>query len=392
MKRIYSYIAFAILAVLGASCSKNSITGDGNGPDKKESKIGFGTVSTRGVDDLVADETKPLQIKVYDYYTKAGASEIEYIDETIQEAEGSTAENNAWAFVQEGKKNSYSWKNGTHKFFGWVSLDENKTTVPGLTYSDKVLTVAANTELPGTANTDYRYSDLVTVEWTKALEDTPVELTMKHLSAALTYKVTAFASDASSYSVTGVTIGNVVKSGSASVDSTGDAEDVTYTLANTKGDISLLAPDGDNAVYTCVWPQTIEDAKATVSYTIDGVATTATVDIPDTEWKAGNYYSYDIQIVEKGIELTFTVAPWEGVEKNIDTSNGSINMSNVTWMNTKVKLTENGDEVNTVNISGYRVNMYKNPYVNKNGTWTKYVDNNGYFPAQGYFTVNYPKQ
>ena len=90
--------------------------------------------------------------------------------------------------------------------------------------------------------------------------------------------------------------------------------------------------------------------------------------------------------------LKFIVQPWEASEQDgaIDTSTGSINMSNVTWMNTKVKLTAEGEEVNTVNNSGYAVNMYYQPYVKNGETWTQYTANNGYYPAQGYFTVNYP--
>ena len=35
--------------------------------------------------------------------------------------------------------------------------------------------------------------------------------------------------------------------------------------------------------------------------------------------------------------------------------------------------------------------MYYQPYVKNGDAWTQYTANNGYFPAQGYFTVNYPK-
>ena len=89
------------------------------------------------------------------------------------------------------------------------------------------------------------------------------------------------------------------------------------------------------------------------------------------------------------IQFKFVVQPWEQESITIDTSTGSINMSNVTWMNTKVKLTQNGEEVNTVLNNKYTVNMYLNPYVQNttNGQWSQY---SGYYPAQGYFTVYYP--
>ena len=86
--------------------------------------------------------------------------------------------------------------------------------------------------------------------------------------------------------------------------------------------------------------------------------------------------------------------PWDSVDGlEIYTETGSINMTNVTWQNTKVKLSEAGAVENTLDNGNYSVYMYKKPWV------TKYVDGeptdeweqyDGYIPAQGYFTVNYP--
>ena len=38
--------------------------------------------------------------------------------------------------------------------------------------------------------------------------------------------------------------------------------------------------------------------------------------------------------------------------------------------------------------SGFAVNMYKDPWVKNGNDWTQY---SGYYPAQGFFTVNYPE-
>ncbi len=96
-----------------------------------------------------------------------------------------------------------------------------------------------------------------------------------------------------------------------------------------------------------------------------------------------------LNVLPDEIEFKFVVQPWDQEAITIDTSTGSLNMSNVTWMNTKVKLTQNGEEVNTVLNNKYTVNMYLNPYVQNttNGQWSQY---SGYYPAQGYFTVYYP--
>jgi len=127
-----------------------------------------------------------------------------------------------------------------------------------------------------------------------------------------------------------------------------------------------------------------------MNYTI-GAETTATtktqaISVPvGTKWAADSLYSYKLQIYPNDIKLIFVVQPWDKVDVGTtDTSTGSINMSNVTWMNTKVTVDE--AEVNTVFNSSYTVEMYYQPTVNE----STYTANNGHFPAQGYFTVNYP--
>lgn len=101
---------------------------------------------------------------------------------------------------------------------------------------------------------------------------------------------------------------------------------------------------------------------------------------------AGQKYDYELQILPSDIRLVFVVQPWDSGEAgDIDTKNGSINMSNVTWMNTKLMV--NDELVNTVVNKDFSVTMYKDPYVQSGDSWTQY---SGYYPAQGYFTVNYP--
>ena len=446
MKKAYIYLTLAVAALLGAAACSKSGSDPIEDPASKDSKIGFGTVTAQRVGEVTADPAKKLQIQVYDYFTAAaeGSAEIEYIDELIQES----ATEGVWAFVKAGKKNSYSWKTGRHEFFGWVATDESGAAVPGLSYAEKVLTLAG-TELPGTANTDYRYADIKTVDWTKALADTPVELTVKHLSSALTYKVTN--NTGAEVTVNSVKISRVVTSASAKVDYTADTAAPEITLGAADGTVTLLA-DGK----TCVWPQEVAGAQLTVDYTEGSSATPTelTVTIPDATWEAGKVYNIDIQVVAKTLEVTFTVAPWNATTFDLNTQTGSINMSNVTWTNTKVVV--DGEVRNTVVNGSYAVYMYYKPeipvdYYEKNvyGTYTEDVyqtyeediyDTDGetilhhkgdfvldennekikihsagdtnyddiihhagdlktskeytafdYFPAQGFFTVNYPK-
>ena len=378
MKKAYIYLTLAVMAVLGTACSKNSAI-DGPEPDSTY-KIGFGKIAVKAADDPTSN---PLQLRIYDYFTPTGGTETEYINDLLQQGVSADATVEApWEFVESGKPNSYNWKEGHHQFFGWVSTDENGVTPTTLSYANKVLTVAAGTVLPGTDNFDYRYSVNTPVDWTSALEDTPVELTVKHLSSALTYSFTND-SDDTSYELTGVKVNGIVKSAGATV-TYGEKDEVVAITPGTKGDVDLLA---DGAM-TMVWPQTLEGATLTVDYNVTEdnatVSKKAVIGIPDVDWESGMVYNFNIDVVNKSLSLTFTVLPWDSVDMEMDTEKGSINMSNVMWMNSKVVV--DGTEVNTVVNDDKLVTMYYHPIVNGE----EYTLNNGYFPAQGFFTVNYP--
>lgn len=398
MKKLSIYLTMSVMAVLAVACSKNGSQVDPVKPEvPKEANIGFGSASAKAPDALVKDENKPLQVHVYDYYTAASAEEIVYINDLIQE---STTEG-AWVFVNDPDR-EYAWKKGAHKFLGWVAVDEAGTEVPNLNYADKVLTVG--TAAAPVAAADYRYAEIVNVNWpdntmigTDASGKSvakPVSLNVKHLTSALTFTVSDFCYTGDVL-VNSISIGDVKTKGSATIDYSGDAQTVAYSLGDETGAIAFPLPDvtpftreGDEGPFVydgetvCVWPQEYEGLKMTVKYTAGGSQKTATVDIPDGEWEAGMVYNFNIQIVNKNIVLTFVVQDWEVVEIDpIDTSTGSINMSNVTWMNTKFDLNGNGiygeyitetyidpadgksktrvllDE-NTVQMSAYRVMMF----------------------------------
>ena len=432
MKKAYIYLTFIVMAVLAVACSKNGSLVDPTKPETaREDNIGFGSVGAHRVGEVDPDPNEKLQIQVYDYYKATSeATEIEYIDELLQKAKKeSTSEEDTWVYVKEGKSHSYSWKKGAHKFFGWVAVDEsgvdeNGAGVSNLNYDDetKVLTISGVNDA-AIAAADYRYAEIVNVNWpSEAMYEKdattgkitgvkPVSLNVKHLTSALKLKVKNSTKANQTVAITSATLKNVVTTGSAKVDYS--AESVAYTAGAT-GNITLpavtisgaMAPDAEvvsDMVY--VWPQEVNPAPAEgetpatvatveVAYTLNGAEKTAKMDIPATEWEAGKVYILDLQIVNKNIVLVFKVQPWDASEEagEIDTSTGSINMTNVTWMNTVVRETADGPEVNTLNNSGYAVTMYYHPYVKNGDSWTQYTANNGYIPAQGYFTVNYPKE
>ncbi len=293
-----------------------------------------------------------------------------------------------------------------------------------------------------------------TAEEAKADSYAPVPLTMDHLFAAVTINVkNCTDKDITITDISKIAIPNAgsatvdfslpdtakVTYGTVSVSGdfvTADAlEEGNLTLAaQNYYDVLTMATATEKA-YQLVWPQTI--AANALSLTVgykdnDGEPHSTLVSLPAGEWKAGHKYDYTLQVLPSGIKLTFIVVDWEGIKKDIDSELGSINMSNVTWQNARVtqdttatpivwqntlkndaysvdmlhnasiqvvKRDSNGDPIHqvyteeTVGLDGEThaagtpvVDEYGNPTVYEM-VWKEY----DYYPAQGYFTVNYPK-
>ena len=321
MKRAYTYLAIALLAVIGAACTKSPAIEDAS----EGYKIVFGTPGVKS-EGLTPDTANPLQMQVFDYFTAEGETEIQYINDIIQKSE-----EGPWSFVAAGQPNDYYWKAGTHQFFGWVIKDEAGATLPNISGSGKVLTLA-ETEFNGSSSFDYRYSEITTIPWTKAVGGAPVELTVKHLASGLTYSITN-ESDDQSYEVTGVKVENVATKASATVTYSGAAAVPAIVLNTTKGDIELAS-----GVQSSAWPQTLSGAKLTVDYTYEtttvdeesGESTTTTVektesiDLPAITWEPGKCYNYDIQVIDKSIKLTLKVIDWGDKSGTIAYGSGSI--------------------------------------------------------------------
>lgn len=363
------------------------------------------TVETRALINNVTD-LRDYTLKVWDIWT--GQTDP-YIDNTLVYSSGS------WQYGTT-PASPYLWKSGTHKFYGYIDGTG--------TYDPSAKTLSVSKSLTASANEkDVLYSEVFSstaADWmaTKTPE-TPVPLHFKHLLSSIGIVV----KNCTEGSVTLNSVSTVIPNkGSATVDFSGNQSEVEYgsvTADETTPFIPSENPIADVALpsqgfvdvlakkvfttgtadidtsYFVIWPQTIDTLKIKVKYTItdgtDVVVYDKTVKVPNIEWVAGNKYTYTLNISATDILLTFVVQPWDSGEAGgIDTKNSSISMTNVTWMNTKVKLTENGEETNTVNIGGYSVNMYYHPYVQTGGQWVQYTANNGYFPAQGYFTISYP--
>ena len=382
MKKVFTYSAIVLLLAATACNKTESVSLGENGI-----RFAPASVETRAlIEDEAGLQTQKFQ--VYDLLD--GAS---YINEVISYADG------AWNYEPE---NTYSWKAGSHKFFGYT---QNAGTL-----TDNVLSVSKTLTTAEANQVDLLYSEIYSTTadaWkADATHDvnTPVALHMKHLFSAVSITLKNYTDFEAS--VTKVTAPAIPNAGSASVSYAGDAVAVSYGTVGISGSFVTATPIStatalasgktidvlsmavaDAKGYQMVWPQTLaEDAVTiTISYTLNGVAyTDKTVTLPADTWEAGKKYDYELQILPSDIHLIFTVQDWDSGEAgSIDTSDGSINMSNVTWMNTKLMV--NDELVNTVVNNKFSVYMYKDP---KLADGTQYT---GYYPAQGYFTVNYPK-
>ncbi|MBQ8069398.1 MAG: hypothetical protein IJ202_00920 [Bacteroidales bacterium] len=385
MKKKYIYIALAAFAVLGSACSKNSAI---EGPDgQSEYMISFGKIDVKAdgedpvPEDPVPHSNRNIRMTVYDYLTPAGGTESEYFNDQIKTASTSTAEAPLWEFVNA----SHAWKAGKHEFIAWVSTDEAGNTPTTLSYENKVLTVAAGTALPGEDNIDYRYASDEVVNWTSALKDKPVQLTVKHLSSALTYTFTNTTSD-DSYEITGVTVKGIVTEAGATVTYGGEGgENVKITLNKETKDNFALSADSK----TMVWPQEVAGATLEVKYNVNVTTTTvdeetgeessepvlteksAVIPVPEVTWEAGKVYNFKIEVVDKSIKLTLQVIPWTDWEGEVSYGTGDVVTANALEYTSGAAVTTGGSRRRN-NYFAYAdapISGYFSVYAPSNGTW-----------------------
>lgn len=434
MKKAFTYSALVLL-LAATACDKTESVSLG------ESGIRFApaSVETRAL----IEDAAGLQAQAFQVYDFMGTTK--YIDETISY----NTTTSTWDYASGV---DYLWKAGTHKFFGFTqnagTLSANVLTVSKtLTTAEADQTDLLYSEVFSTKAADWKADAAHTV-------DTPVALHMKHLFSAVSItlknctdyeasvtKVTApaipnegsvtvsYAGNAADVTYTTPT----VSTSSSFVSAT--PINAATALASQKSIDVLKMAAADAKAYQLVWPQALaKDAvTVTVSYTLNGTTyTDKTVALPADTWVAGKKYDYELQILPSDIQLIFQVMPWDAKDVDINSETGSINMSNVTWQNKVVTLnqgTPSETTANTLDNSAYSVYMYHNasvqvikrdengdpvhqtypedvvvdgetihkkgdPVVDEYGNPTVYEmewKTYDYYPAQGYFTVNYPK-
>lgn len=402
MKRIIQYTTIIIALGLAVSCNQfEEVTSDGG-------LIRFAPKSVVTKAMVTSDNLTDQAFSVIDLM---GTSTDPFIRDVITYS----PPDEAWVY-ESG--NTYYWENGSHKLFGYTHNGGNLDGTT-LTISEKVLAWNSN-------QTDILYSNIISTtaaDWKAGhVINEPVPLVFDHLFSAIRISMENYTGAALTVNSVTVTLPNKA-SATVTFGTTEDATKVVPAITGltTSGNFGgfsgssnavLLDPEeivdvldgskleGDDATATpyMIWPQTLTEGAATITvkYTPTGgsaksksVSLPATFLDPETEteksvvWEAGKINSYNLLLYPEELKLKFVVQDWDQANiPAINTATGSINMSNVTWMNSKV--TVGGVETNTVVDEDYAVYMYYQPTVNG-------ALYDGYFPAQGYFTVNYPQ-
>lgn len=368
---LYTAVILA-LAALAVSCNKvdNNLAGD--------DLISFAPQAA-GTKAMLNNET---DLRTQTFAVKDIVDGALYVENTI-------VYNGGWAYTDPADA-KYLWKNGTHNLFGYTAMG---------TFAGTTLTMPSTTLTTAYDQTDLLYSDIVTTTadaWKAAnVKGDPVPLHFHHLLSAVSITVenhtpTDIVINSASVNLPNQAAPKINFTGTTPVPAIGTLTKGDFIATAMSAPVTLAASDSLDVLAQAklaskaqpaqcmIWPQTLaaNDAQVTISYVQDGETKSATVSIPEgTVWNAGKINAYNILIRPTSIELVFEVQPWqkvEGIDK-IDTATGSINMSNVTWVQQIV----NGK--NTVDNSDYGT-----VYLIKNG------DN--YTPARGYFTVNYPTE
>ncbi len=369
MKKVFTYSAIVLLLATAVACNKTDSVFSG----KNSIRLAIASPATRALVENDADLQQMQSLQVYDLLDG-----VNY----FAEGESVTYVNNLWTY---DSGNGYTWKKGTHTFFAFTK------GAGAVTLADTTLAVSKTLTTADENQVDIVYSNVVAKTDEEAADDNykAVPLTMDHLFAAITINVVNCTSD--TVIVNSVSKPAIKNNGSATVHFGLDTTTVSYGAVTpsgayvasdalsdmelpSQGLIDVMSQDSTKTpYYWVVWPQTVaeDEIQITVNYTVKNSPKSATISIPASVWEARNKYRYNLNIYPTQIQLKFEVMPWDAVEVGkIDTSTGSINMSNVTWMNSKVYV--NNELVNTLVNNRYKVVMYKNAHI---AVAQKYAEN-----------------
>ena len=353
----------------------------------KEQRPGYNSTSypiqfcatEAGATKAMLDETTFAKvgnlIKIYDYYTPAGATTPEttpYIDDQIK---SNGPGNVIWPFVNQ----RYNWTpDGSHKFFGWLAEDKNMTqnNTPeaffgtGFGYANQVVTIPTKTLNAATPAFDFMYSNVHVRDLnTRPDYATAVPLEFAHLFTAFSIAAQNMSPNFE-ITVESVSIEGLMNTRSATVNYTnaGDGEYPVVEYANKSND-NANSPDysfapayqlGTNLVdmstkttdrnYLMSWPMSTaesENVTLTLKYTVDTDPQVITKNIPlsGKEWVAGKKNNINLTFMDKEIILQCVVMDWIPQEEIIDFSDQVIVKDAITWENVRSVNNDTGEVI-----------------------------------------------
>ena len=367
MKLNFSNILIVSAALLAAvACNKEQRPGyDSTGYPIQFSATDAG--ATKAMLDEISFAKAGNLIKIYDYYTPAGATSPDatpYIDDQIK---SNGPGNVIWPFVNQ----RYNWTpDGTHKFFGWLAEDKNMTTAEdaaantpeeffgsGFSYANQVITIPAKTLNEATPAFDFMYSNV----HVRDLNTSPdyassVPLEFAHLFTAFSIAAKNV-SENLAITIVSIEIEGLMNSRSAVINYT-NAADGSYpaVLYGDKSNNNPAVPDysyapsfvltdefidmktkTDKRAYYMSWPMSASEAEnvtLTVNYRVNDETevNSKSISLAGTEWVAGKMNNLNLTFVDKQISLICTVEPWTKETEVIDYAQEVVSVSKkMTW-------------------------------------------------------------
>ncbi len=360
MRNILIY-SIALLAIF--SCVK-----DGRGYDESADRITIAPYIPQTKADGFIENNIDLNASghtmvVYDYMQANLNSPVGttgwYMDGVTMECDP----NGGWHYSGDYEDSEFLWLDQTrHSFFGWLVMSSSPVT-PSFSKESMVLSIP---EIEFTASTsvwDFMYSGVQTRYYEKAPADggrpdispvdLDVDLEMKHLFSAFRFYVKN--QRETPVQINSVTLNNIHTKKRAEISYGVQSESLNYLPTDANGrqydDVDITGNTGSVATgaqinafgsddgYFMVWPQTADefaDASIVIKFTQGGGAEQTKEfklnELGQTEWLAGNRYSYNITFSDKQIDLKCYVQNWDVSTENIDFSDQVTVSSTLKWV------------------------------------------------------------
>lgn len=365
MRNILIY-SIALLAIF--SCVK-----DGRGYDESADRITIApyipqTKADGFIENNIDLNTSGHTMVVYDYMQANLNSPVGttgwYMDGVTMECDP----NGGWHYSGDYEDSEFLWLDQTrHSFFGWLVMSSSPVT-PSFSKESMVLSIP---EIEFTASTsvwDFMYSGVQPRYYEKAPADggrpdispvdLDVDLEMKHLFSAFRFYVKN--QRGTPVQIESVILNNIHTKKRAEISYGVQSESLNYLPTDANGrqydDVDITGNTGSVATgaqinafgsddgYFMVWPQTADefaDASIVIKFTQGGGAEQTKEfklnELGQTEWLAGNRYSYNITFSDKQIDLECYVQNWDVSTENIDFSDQVTVSSTLKWVDGTVE-------------------------------------------------------